>query len=402
MNILSSIAGIINRYFGVYFESLPEFYLKNFSVLVQGLISNEYDSISKIASCPLNSMSHSTLTRFLSSYEEFWKELEKVFQETVQGDDVKHRILIADDSLLEKRGKHIPYVSKAYDHCTGHFKNAQTILTIGESSKGRFHPRDILFSEFTDKDRGKQQNSRNEMLVNWLRDNKQENTILVADSWYTNSYLIEACNLWFDSSFIGMMKGNRILKLSEEEDEKKISELVNSVPLYRKTFVRGQRIKYHSFEVLAKSIRHPVKIVVTELENGNRAALVSSNVNLSSEDIITYYSRRWSIEVFFKFAKQNLGLGKCHLRSLSGQRHYMILVSIAYLVVNDLKEYIRDKAKPKETFDFFVFLKMALSVMISMKCDMAVKSFNLLNDDVSQFLCRSPDLLHSPLLSRTS
>src|SRR6056297_2119143 len=143
--------------------------------------------------------------------------MEKRFQEVIQCSGVPN-VVIADDSLLEKRGKHIPYVSKAYDHCTHHFKNAQTILAIGKNISGHFYPLDILFSQGNQKTNGtgkkkrkakrkaQQQQSKNDMLVNWLKVHHKEADVIVADSWYTNAYLIEACHKWFHSAFIGQLK----------------------------------------------------------------------------------------------------------------------------------------------------------------------------------------------------
>jgi len=68
----------------------------------------------------------------------------------------------------------------------------------------------------------------------------------------------------------------------------------------------------------------------------------------------------------------------------------MILVLIAYLVVNDLKEYIRDKLKSKEMFNVFDVVKLAFSVLISTNYELATKSFNLLNNDSHQYLCHHP------------
>ena len=71
--------------------------------------------------------------------------------------------------------------------------------------------------------------------------------------------------------------------------------------------------------------------------------LTSTDTRLSGERIIQYDSLRWSIESFFKFAKQNLSLSKCQIRSEQAQKHDMILVSIAYLIFNDLMEMIQTK-----------------------------------------------------------
>jgi|GEM_PF-280200 len=421
MNILTSIEAFVKYYFGEYFENIMTFYLKDMLILIQGLISERCDSISKIANNPLNKRAHTTLTRFLNHHDTFWNEMEKRFQEVIQCSGVPN-VVIADDSLLEKRGKQIPYVSKAYDHCTHHFKNAQTILTIGKNINGLFYPLEILFSENKEKSSNKrknkgkkklqanrkaqQQQTKNDQLVNWLKADPENTDVIVADSWYTNAYLIEACHDWIHSTFIGQLKGHLILRVDHKRMN--VNELVSTSKMNRCVQLNGKTIQYRSYNVQIQSIRIPVKIVVTQLENGARAALVSSDSQLSGEDIIRYYAQRWSIESFFKMAKQNLGLGDCHLRSQKAHRHYMILVSIAYLIFNDLKAYYDSQVKQKKESQIvsnsqvFVAIELALSCLLAKEVESALLAFSLLNPVVSTFLCRSPGLLLDSLHSRTS
>ena len=79
MTILTSIRAIVKYHFGDYFENISEHYLNNLLILIQGLLSSRNRSISMIASDPLNTRSHTTLTRFLNHNEPFWAELEKCF-----------------------------------------------------------------------------------------------------------------------------------------------------------------------------------------------------------------------------------------------------------------------------------------------------------------------------------
>jgi len=127
---------------------------------------------------------------------------------------------------------------------------------------------------------------------------------------------------------------------------------------------------------LYKPSDNPAKIIVTELENGTQKALIAYDTTLTGEDIILYYAQRWSIEVFFKLAKQHLGLGDCHLRSAAGQRLYMVLVSIAYLrfsgvskkllnnfpeIVNDLKAFLQKQGQDNRNKAVLDFIRLSLS-----------------------------------------
>ena len=50
------------------------------------------------------------------------------------------------------------------------------------------------------------------------------------------------------------------------------------------------------------------------MKNGQRILVLTNDFELSAKDIADYYKKRWDIEVFFRFLKQELNLS--HLVSL--------------------------------------------------------------------------------------
>ncbi|MBP6982980.1 MAG: transposase, partial [Thermotogae bacterium] len=80
------------------------------------------------------------------------------------------------------------------------------------------------------------------------------------------------------------------------------------------------------------------------------------------EAIIEYYSLRWTIESFFKFAKQNLSLAKCHSRDESAQSHFLILIAIAYLIFNDLLKMLQTSEENLTHCRLFYFIRKAVSI----------------------------------------
>ena len=49
MTIVPLIRQVVQERFGTFFDSIEGFYLKNFLILIQGLLTNSYTSISAIA-----------------------------------------------------------------------------------------------------------------------------------------------------------------------------------------------------------------------------------------------------------------------------------------------------------------------------------------------------------------
>ena len=66
---------------------------------------------------------------------------------------------------------------------------------------------------------------------------------------------------------------------------------------------------------------------------GQRAlrAFICTDAGLSTQNILDCYLERWTIEVFFRHAKQRLALDQYQIRSSLGIRRFWILMSTAYL-----------------------------------------------------------------------
>lgn len=80
-----------------------------------------------------------------------------------------------------------------------------------------------------------------------------------------------------------------------------------------------------------------VKVVFSRrLTDDGHIALVTDDVTMSASEVIQRYRERWSIEVFFKTVKQNLGFGDYRTRRLQGVERHLHLGAIAYLLLRHL------------------------------------------------------------------
>ncbi len=61
-------------------------------------------------------------------------------------------------------------------------------------------------------------------------------------------------------------------------------------------------------------------------------AFISTNVFLSTREILDKYVERWPVEVFFRQSKDKLAFDKYHVRSSKGIRRYWLLMSLAHLI----------------------------------------------------------------------
>ncbi len=406
MYIVPLIEEIVKRYFAMLFDEIESFYLKNFLILVQGILSKRHTSISEIAADESNKVSHTTLTRFVSSHDSFWTTLKTIMHSAlrckINGNPEESsrysRILIMDDTLIKRRGKKIPFAFKQYDHCENRFVHGQVILTIGQMIGNLFQPLDMIFAR-SSKDPSESYDSKIDMAVSWLKKNDVQGSLVIADSWYTNSTLIESCKSWFESDFIGQIKGNIILQV--EGEVLKADKLRSTSKLPRSLIVNGKTIRYQSYQANVQSLRMPVKLVVTELDDHTRAVLICSDTELSSEMIIQYYALRWSIETFFKFAKQNLSLARCQIRSEDGQTHFLILIIIICQIFNDLKEILRERQKNISIRETFLKICAAVSHLPVMLVRNILEELLSLCSPESHFYRCLQLILDSLLLPRT-
>ena len=77
---------------------------------------------------------------------------------------------------------------------------------------------------------------------------------------------------------------------------------------------------------------------------GNRKALrifISTNVGLSTQEILDTYTKRWPIELFFRQSKSKLALDKYQIRSKQGiQRYWLIKSLVHYLCCMHSGKYV--------------------------------------------------------------
>ncbi|GHT88753.1 hypothetical protein FACS189474_4560 [Bacteroidia bacterium] len=72
---------------------------------------------------------------------------------------------------------------------------------------------------------------------------------------------------------------------------------------------------------------------------GKWHGLLTTNTRLSFEEAYKIYSTRWTIEVFFKEAKQHLGLGKCQSQDFDAQIASTTLCMLQYNLLSVAKRF---------------------------------------------------------------
>ena len=107
--------------------------------------------------------------------------------------------------------------------------------------------------------------------------------------------------------------------------------------------------------------RHPFRLICARnRKTDEEIYFLTNNLDLSAKEVADIYKKRWDIEVFFKFIKQELNAKHFHSRSENGIKvtFYMILILslllLIYKKLNKLKGYKFVKWDFREELDMTV------------------------------------------------
>ena len=96
---------------------------------------------------------------------------------------------------------------------------------------------------------------------------------------------------------------------------------------------RCRKLKYYYKEAIVEWKGQPIKLFFgKECKTSNWKVPLTTDTSLSFIEMIKTYQVRWAIEVFFKEAKQSLGLGKCQSNGFGAQIADTALVMARYMV----------------------------------------------------------------------
>ena len=159
----------------------------------------------------------------------------------------------------------------------------------------------------------------------------------LCDSWYVSEKII---NTFAEKGFhtIGALKTNRLLY--PFGIKKKLSEFAALLSVTHSDFdlvtVKNQNYYVYRYEGKLNGIENAVVLLsYPEKAFGNPKALrafLSTDVSLSTDEILSYYVCRWSIEVFFRQCKDKLALDSYQIRSAQGICSYWLLMSLAHYI----------------------------------------------------------------------
>lgn len=165
------------------------------------------------------------------------------------------------------------------------------------------------------------------------------------DNWYGSKHnvlLFERLKLYWVTRSKENSKVNCTKEIENQQlkpTELNVKQLGETIPKAHYHYYAKLGARLRSFVVIMSC--RPVLLTVIKddrsQEAGTTKYLLTNALWLTNQQVVAWYRKRWAIEVFFRDAKQHLGLTKCQARTPQAIINHIFLVCLAYMILQLLK-----------------------------------------------------------------
>ena len=323
--------------------------------------------------------SKNTFYRFLNCPKINWLRfttlLSKKVAETIEpltGED-RVNAFVVDDSLFERTScKKTELGSKVFDHTTMKYRKGYRLMTVGWTDGNTFLPvNSCLLASPKEKNligpkehydgrslaakrRTLAQTKGTEVMIELLKNAQKaghDADFVLFDTWFSSpAQLVSVHDIGLDA--IAMIKKSSRIYYEYEGQQLSINKIFG---ICKKR--RGRSKYLLSVNVMiGKDQKIPAKIVCVRNKKNKKKwiAFICTDPNLSEEEIIRVYGKRWQIEVFFKTCKSYLNLiSECHSLSYDALTAHVAIVFTRYLMIALEQRRCEDDRTLGEIFFFF-------------------------------------------------
>ena len=295
----------------------------------------------------------------------------------------KENCFILDTSILAKRGKRFENLSFVYDPSQGKTVTGYEILVLGLLTPRNFFPLDVGHhvsktapaGAGTTKPLRPRGNlarrlheatalTKPELAVKMLKRARRQGIAalyLLVDAWFTSAkFFLAVRHLGLEA--IGRLKRDRtrfqedgawytLDELYQRHKHRLVKDPALGLSLVQVPVTCGNGLK--AGIVLAKGYKEPQ--LESRPQDRKKAepswtAFLSTAQGLAAREVVLKYIGRWSIEVFFKEAKQRLGLGKEQGLSFAAQ---VFSITLAFCRYSLLAYLLEQEAQPQTIGSMF-------------------------------------------------
>lgn len=378
--------------------------------------------------------SKNTFYRFLNSTKTNWLRFTSLLAADIVKNDIRDltdetrkNVFIIDDSLFNRTScKKTELGSKVFDHTDMHYKKGFRMLTLSWSDGNTLIPVNSCLLASTKEENiiGPVNNFDQRTLAGKRRKLAQTkapeammtlldtavSTGLTAeyvlfDSWFSNPAQITAIKEKSMDVIAMIKKSSRIKYLYNDE-------LLNIKEIYSRNKKRRGRSRYLlSVDVMVgKENPIPAKIVCVRNRANHKdwLAFICTDTQLSEEEIIRIYGKRWQIEVFFKTCKSYLNLvGECHSLSYDALTAHVAIVFARYMMIALEQRKNQDERTLGELFFYFIdemadiTFAESYQILVRAMFECIYAIFHVTDEQMNEFIClfigKLPDYIQKAL-----
>ena len=153
---------------------------------------------------------------------------------------------------------------------------------------------------------------------------------VAADSWFSSKANMSYIKTRLHREFVMALKTNRLVAASQADKQ-----------AGRWTSIRRLVAQEHPLQVWLRGMEFPILVVKQVFKNGDGTEgiryLGASDLNLSSEQILGIYQRRWKTEEYHKSIKQCSKLGASPAHTPATQQAHCMAALMSYVKLEKLK-----------------------------------------------------------------
>ena len=378
------------------------------------------------------SFSKNTFYRFLNSPKTNWLRFTTLLSKKVADkvepltNDDRVNAFVVDDSLFERTScKKTELGSRVFDHTSMKYRKGYRLMTLGWTDGNTFLPVNscLLASSkesnligpveqfdgrsLAAKRRKLARTKGTDVMIELLRSALSAGhtaDYVLFDTWFSSpAQLIAVKNLGLDS--IAMIKKSSRIYYEYEGKQLSIKKIFG---ICKKR--RGRSKYLLSVNVMVSKEKLPAKIVCVRNKKNKKdwIAFICTNPELSEEEIIRIYGKRWQIEVFFKTCKSYLNLiSECHSLTYDALTAHVAIVFARYLMIAMEQRRNEDDRTLGEIFYFFTdelrdisfgeSFQIIITAMIDSVCAIFQPTEEQLELFIEMFVGRLPEYIRNSL-----
>ena len=288
-------------------------------------------------------ISHDRVSRMLAAPKMTSKDWWRMVKPKVRTIEHPSGVMIIDDSIEEK-----PYTDENeiicwhYDHSKGRtVKGINFITTLYYAQEVMLPVAFEIVSKTetsidpkTGKERRKSKITKNEharQMLQVVSNNDIPFKYVLTDIWFASAENMRFVKLDLGKEFIMALKSNRKVALSEDDKAKgkyqRLDTLNIPEGITQTIYLEGVPFPLHL-----------VRQVFTNKDGSTGVRyLVSSDLTLEADQLITIYQKRWKVEEYHRSLKQNASLAKSPTRTETTQTNHFVAALWSFVKIELLR-----------------------------------------------------------------